>query len=151
MRTALLVRSQLYENCCSNLSTNKANARVPTRAEPTLLRSAALFRDCAKSNDPLTPAYGGPCLPEASGLFAVEKQLSARYWHELAENVRVRAEVICQPEAKRIILQIAEGYATMAQRIEFVDPSCKNGFMLETGDESQRILAHGSCREAREK
>ena len=52
----------------------------------------------------------------------MEKQLSSSYWHELAEQTRVKAEAIRKAEVKHILLRIADGYDAMARRIEAVDP-----------------------------
>jgi len=52
----------------------------------------------------------------------MEKQLSSSYWHELAEQTRVKAGAIREAEVKHILLRIADGYDAMARRIEAVDP-----------------------------
>ena len=67
----------------------------------------------------------------------MEKHLSS-YWHELAEQTRVKAETIREAEVKRILLQIADGYDAMATRIEAVDPfregSVVNGKLPRNGE-----------------
>jgi hypothetical protein len=67
----------------------------------------------------------------------MEKHLSS-YWHELAEQTRVKAEAIREAEVKRTLLQLANGYDAMARRIEAVDPfregSVVNGKLRRNGE-----------------
>jgi hypothetical protein len=39
-------------------------------------------------------------------------------WHERAERARAIAQILSTPEAKRIMLQVAEGYTRLARRAE---------------------------------
>lgn len=40
---------------------------------------------------------------------------NAEYWHSRAEEARAVAEMMTDPEAKRILLEIAESYARLAK------------------------------------
>jgi hypothetical protein len=41
-----------------------------------------------------------------------------QHWRDRAEEARVNAEQIGDPEAKRMMLEIAEGYLRLAERAE---------------------------------
>ena len=44
--------------------------------------------------------------------------LSAEHWSERAEEARVQAEQMNDPEAKRMMLAIVAGYEQLAARVE---------------------------------
>jgi hypothetical protein len=44
--------------------------------------------------------------------------LNAAYWKQRAKQARVTAESMHQPDAKRIMLEIAEGYDRLAKMAE---------------------------------
>jgi hypothetical protein len=74
---------------------------------------------------PLRPCVAGsPCRPFAVGLI-VNDQLSmpprirdAQYWLERAEEARIHAEHMVDPEAKRQTLEIAAGYRRLAKYVQ---------------------------------
>jgi hypothetical protein len=41
-----------------------------------------------------------------------------QHWRDRAEEARVNAEQMSDPEAKRMMLEIAEGYLRLAERAE---------------------------------
>jgi len=49
----------------------------------------------------------------------------AAHWRARAEEARVHAEQICDPEARRMMLEIAAGYERIAERAE--QRLCKKG------------------------
>ena len=48
----------------------------------------------------------------------MEKSTTAARWREMAENIRTKAEAMPVSEAKRSMLNVAEGYEKMAARAE---------------------------------
>jgi hypothetical protein len=49
----------------------------------------------------------------------VEKSTTAARWREMAEHIRAKAEAMPVSEAKRSMLNVAEGYEKMAARAEY--------------------------------
>ncbi len=49
----------------------------------------------------------------------------AEHWHSRAEETRTIAELINDPEARRIMSDIAEGYDRLAARVAERVASCK--------------------------
>ena len=40
----------------------------------------------------------------------------SEYWRDRAEQARIRAGAMCDPECKRVMLDVAEAYETFARR-----------------------------------
>ena len=41
---------------------------------------------------------------------------NAKHWHDRASEARALAETLSEPEAKRLMLEIADGYEVLARR-----------------------------------
>jgi hypothetical protein len=52
----------------------------------------------------------------------VENPFIASYWREMAEDMRTKAEIIRDGEAKRIMFEIVGCYEELARHLEAVDP-----------------------------
>ena len=52
----------------------------------------------------------------------MENPFTANYWREMAEEMRTKAGIIRDREAKRIMLEIVECYEELARHLEAVDP-----------------------------
>jgi len=55
----------------------------------------------------------------------VENLFTANYWREMAEGMRIKAEIILDTDMKRIMLEIVECYEELAWHLEVADPHRK--------------------------